>query len=68
MEICNLTKQSIVCDAGFLQELERVKAEAFKEFATDLKENGYYNIKGEIIVFGEDIDSLLQEKVGDNDV
>ena len=43
------------------------KAEAYKEFAERLKEIAYLNSEGEIIVFGEDIDNLLKEMVGEND-
>ena len=68
LEICNLTKQSIVCDAGFLQELEIAKAEAIKEFAERLKKIFSWQYTTALWKpLCEFIDNLVKEMVGDNE-
>ena len=65
MDVCNLEKQSMICDAGLLQELEMTKAEAIKEFVERLQDRC---AKQDGCLWQSDIGAELNEFIGDGEV
>ena len=53
-----------ICE--FTEELKAVEVQAYKEILELLKGNLYRNSYGEGMIFEEEIDILLKEKIGDN--
>lgn len=58
------------CANHALDDLEKEKAEAIKEFAERLKEKAFPDdsISCEMVVYVENIDNLVKEMVGEHDV